>query len=177
MADIFRSIKMKSGASPCNTRIKPLEWGDVMQKANEERHSGMEDMLHDFLRTIPLFDTLDAEELSIVSKHIAIFEIERGDFLFKEGEVGDTVCFILKGSLDVVKRSDKNMIEIATLSKGWSVGEMSIVDASKRSATIKARQRSSLAALSREDFEAILESHPKSVRTQVSCMPFQTTAS
>ena len=132
-----------------------------MHKAREKGTSGVEKVLLDFLRKIPLFDTLDDDELVVIGKHIKIFELDHGDFLFKEGQVGKSVCFLLTGSLDVIKQTDKNMVEIATLAKGCTVGEMSIVGESKRSATVRARQHSSLASLSREDFETILNDHPR----------------
>ena len=132
-----------------------------MQKARKKMHTSNETLLHDFLRKVPLFDTLHDDEMAVVEKHITIFELDQGDFLFKERQAGDSVCFLLSGSLAVIKQSDSNMVEIATLSKGCTVGEMSIVGESKRSATVKARQTSSIASLSLEDFENILEKYPK----------------
>ena len=132
-----------------------------MQNPHEDMNNGIELMLLEFLRKIPLFDALDDDELVVVGKRISVFELDQGNFLFKEGQPGDSVCFLLNGSLDVIKQTEKNMVEIATLSRGCTVGEMSIVGESKRSATIKARKNSSLASLSREDFEKILEEHPK----------------
>ena len=132
-----------------------------MQDPQKKLNNSIDGIFHNLLRNVPLFDTLDKNELVIVGKHINLFEIDKGDVLFKEGEKGDSLCILLNGSLAVYKKTDKNMVEIATLSNGNSVGEMSIVAESKRPATVKGQFKSSLASLSRKNFEDILEKHPK----------------
>jgi CRP-like cAMP-binding protein len=80
--------------------------------------------------------------------------------VFEEGDRGDYVCFVVEGSLDVLKKSETGEeILISTLSKGRSIGEMSVIDDLPRSATIKARTKSTLLTLSRENFDYILAEH------------------
>ena len=115
-----------------------------------------------FLSEVPLFDSFKKEELSIIAKHMNSIGIEKGEYLFNEGEKGDYVCFVLEGSLDVMKKTENNeSIKIATLSKGHSIGEMSILDHTFRSATIKARETSKTVSLSLKDFELILSNYPE----------------
>jgi CRP-like cAMP-binding protein len=115
----------------------------------------------DLLREVPLFDGLETDELSIVSVLIHVFPIDKDEVLFREGEEGQYICFVLGGCLDVIKNSENDhSIEIATLTKGRTLGEMSIVDDIPRSATIKAREYSKLASLSFADFETIINDHP-----------------
>ncbi len=133
----------------------------MMQNPQKKLNNNVDSKSHSFLVNIPLFDTLDKAELTIVEEYIRTFEIDKGEFLFKEGEQGDFVCFVLNGNLGIIKKTDKSTVEIATLSKGCSVGEMSIIDESRRSATVRARRKTSLASLSQKDFEEILEKHPK----------------
>lgn len=83
------------------------------------------------------------------------------DIIFREGDPGDAVCFIIEGILDVVKgcATGKNVI-IAEFSKGRSVGEMSLIDDFPRSATVKARTDGQLVKLTKQGFESILKEHP-----------------
>ena len=70
------------------------------------------------------------------------------------------VCFISTGSLDVIKKNEKGQeIVIASLGRGRSIGEMAIVDDFPRSATVKARTRTTLLILTRSGFEKILNDH------------------
>jgi CRP-like cAMP-binding protein len=117
----------------------------------------------DFLMEMPLFDGLRGTELKIVAKHMNYFEIEKDEILFTEGDFGDYVCFILSGALQVTKKSPESGqdILIATLTKNRSIGEMSVIDDTNRSATVKAHSRSKIIALTKKGFDLILEDYPK----------------
>ena len=116
----------------------------------------------DFLVNIPLFDGLDSNELAIIANHMIFFNLSKGDLLFTEGDKGDYVCFIVEGQLEVIKKSSTGQdVVIATLSKGRSIGEMSIIDNTPRSASIKAQTDATLVALTGKGLDTILESHAK----------------
>ena len=132
-----------------------------MNSENENRSEAVNTRIIDFLLELPLFDSLHGEELGIVARHIVPFKLQENTFLFKEGERGDYVCFVLKGNVNIYKRSEKgrNML-IATLPKGSTIGEMAIIDETSRSATVKAPEEVHLLILSRKGFDEILENHP-----------------
>jgi len=116
----------------------------------------------DFLVNIPLFDGLDSNELVTISKHMIFFDLSKGELLFTEGDKGDYVCFIVEGQLDVIKKSATGQdVVIATLSTGRSIGEMSIIDNTPRSASIKAQTDATLVALTGKGLDTILENHAK----------------
>ena len=121
-----------------------------------------EDSFIDILSEVPLFDSFETNELSMLAKHMNFVGIDKDAFLFREGDKGDYVCFVLQGRLDVIKKTENNdTIKIATLTKGDSIGEMSILDQIVRSATIKACETSKVVSLSQNDFELILNDYPK----------------
>jgi len=122
----------------------------------------MKETIINFLIGIPLFDRLDAGELAIIADHMNYFKIKKGETLFSEGDRGDYVCFIAEGQLDVIKESaGGEAVVIATLSKGRTIGEMSIIDHTPRSATIKARTDALLVVLTGKGLDHILETHAK----------------
>lgn len=131
-----------------------------MEKSKVAAGGKMSDLIIGFLIYIPIFDKIIADELRLISKYMNVVEAEPGEIIFKEGEKGDYVCFVVNGSLDVLKKSEtgKNIV-ISTLSKGRSIGEMSVIDDSPRSATVKARTKSTLVTLSQEKLNIILEEH------------------
>ena len=137
---------------------------------NDSQNAGgdrMKDVISDFLTHFSFFDKLDNAELLVVAENIQLMEMEPGEVLFKEGEEGDTVYFVVGGELEVIKETvsgrevgiDKDVI--ATLSKGRSIGEMSVIDNSLRSATVKSLTKSILIALTLEGFDHICDEHPK----------------
>jgi len=115
----------------------------------------------DFLiLNIPILARLKDKELRTVEKYMNLIDVIPGQTVFKEGDRGDYVCFVVDGALDVVKESASGeSIVIATLSKGGSIGEMAVIDELPRSATIKARSKSTLITLSQENFNYILAEH------------------
>ena len=127
--------------------------------AQEEQHT----TIADFFMDIPLFSELKSHELGIVADHMNFFEIEEGEVLFKEGDQGDYVCFVLKGGLDVVKETGApgETVTIATITRKRSIGEMSVIDNTTRSATAIARSKTSLVSLPRKSFDTILDRYPK----------------
>jgi CRP-like cAMP-binding protein len=109
---------------------------------------------------IPIFAKLKGEELKIIEKCMNLIEVIPGETVFGEGDRGYYVCFVVDGSLDVLKRSENGEeIVITTLSKGRSIGEMAVIDELPRSATVKAKTKATLLTLSREKFNYLLEEH------------------
>lgn len=115
----------------------------------------------DLLINIPIFDKLKSDELKAVSRYMNFMDFEPRETVFNEGDRGDYVCFITKGALDVVKDNEKGkQVVITSLGRGRSIGEMSVIDDFPRSATVKAKTKTTLVILTRKGFEKILDDHP-----------------
>jgi len=121
------------------------------------------DSLVDFLMDIPIFADLDGAQLKILADHMTFFEIKTGEILFREGDPGDYVCFVVEGGLDVLKEGSETgkQVVIATVAPKRSIGEMSVIDRTARSATVKARVGTSLLSLPKKSFDDLLDSHPR----------------
>ena len=110
---------------------------------------------------MPLFDSFEQGELKIASTYIHTLEVKEKQIIFNEGDNGDSIFFVISGKLNVIKDSaSKNQVVITTLSTGKSIGEMSIIDETPRSAAVQADCDSVLLKLSKGDFETILKNHP-----------------
>ncbi len=131
-----------------------------MEKKVIPKNGKVSKLIIDFLIYIPIFDQLVSDELRIIARYMNIIDTEPGEIVFKEGEKGDYVCFIVDGVIEVIKKTERGKdIVISTLSKGRSIGEMSIIDDSPRSATLKSKTKSTLITLSQEKLNIILENH------------------
>lgn len=133
-----------------------------MTKENTPAGPSKETLI-DFLMDIPIFADLDGSQLKIVADHMTFFEVKKGEVLFREGDTGDYVCFVVEGVLDVLKesRDPAKQVVIATVSKKRSIGEMSVIDQTARSATVKARTDASLMSLPKKSFDNLLDTHPR----------------
>lgn len=114
-----------------------------------------------FVNNIQIFESLNSNEVSTMVKHMYFGKFEPGETVFCEGAVGKYVCFVVFGSLDVLKRNRVGEeVSIAVLHKGGSIGEMAIIDKSPRSATVKARTKATLLFIGRNEFDEILRRFP-----------------
>ncbi len=132
-----------------------------MGETNLEADRVMSQAIIEFLiLNIPILGTLKDKELMVIESYLNFIELTPGEIVFQEGDPGDYVCFVVEGSLDVLKKSESGEdIVISTLSKGRSIGEMSVIDDLPRSASVKARTKATLLTLSRENFDYILAEH------------------
>jgi len=116
----------------------------------------------DLLISIPIFDTLDSDELRLATRYMNLMDGKPGEIIFKEGDQGNYVCFVVEGALEVIKGVDtRHQVVIATLGKNRSIGEMAVIDDFPRSATVRAQKPSTLLILTRDGFDSILEEHPR----------------
>ena len=127
----------------------------------------MKEAITGFLVNFPFFASLNTEELGFVAEHLHFLEVNPDHVLFKEGEKGDSVYFVIDGELEVIKESVSgrrvgvDKVVIASLTKGRSIGEMSVIDNTPRSATVRTITRSTMVALSMGGFDLILEEYPR----------------
>lgn len=111
---------------------------------------------------VNLFDRIDSTHIRAIAEHMHPLQLDAGQWLFAEGETGDYVCFVVSGTLEAFKESQNGkLVSVSTMSRGRSIGEMALVDALPRSATIIAKSPCTLLALTRDSFEQILEERPR----------------
>lgn len=129
----------------------------------EHKKPSQQSKLLDIIMDIPFFAGLDNNQLAIVAKHMNYFEIKKGEILFKEGDPGDSICFVVKGALGVYKQSSipGEQMHIATISRNKSIGEMAVIDQYTRSATVLAGSDAEIVSLTKRGYDAILDENPK----------------
>ena len=76
-----------------------------MKENKTIQESNIKETIIDFLVYIRMFDKFEPNELEIVARYMNFIEINKDEILFREGDKGDYVCFVVDGTLDVVKQS------------------------------------------------------------------------
>jgi CRP/FNR family cyclic AMP-dependent transcriptional regulator len=61
-----------------------------------------------------------------------------GETICSEGDAANSMYVIQSGKVEVIKKTDRGEVTLATLNKGDFFGEMSLFDHRPRSATVKA---------------------------------------
>jgi signal transduction histidine kinase len=117
--------------------------------------------LQEILKQIPWFANFPSAELENIEQIGRILFVERDEYLFREGEPGDSLYLILSGLVEVV-RSDAHGAEtcFATLGTGQFIGELAIIDGGPRSASVRTKEPAQLFAILRHDFLSLLAKLP-----------------
>lgn len=85
--------------------------------------------------------------------------------LIRENEIGETAYIIQKGRVEISKDLDGRRVRLATVGPGDTVGEMSMIDDSPRSATAVALEDTEADEIHHEDFYEAMRTDPDVVVT------------
>ena len=116
------------------------------------------------LRTIPIFEHVQGDELSDVAALMTQRSVPSGYTLVTEGEAGDEMFILLEGRVRISKMTlDQDRYTVAVLDSETTpfFGELALLDQDRRSATIETVEDSELLVLSREDFDRFGDEHPR----------------
>ncbi len=83
-----------------------------------------------------------------------------GEYIVRQGEVGDCMFLVLSGELEVIRRSGGREFVIAMLNEGDFFGEMALVERENRSASVRAVGRAVLLKLDKETFLQRVQEEP-----------------
>ena len=114
--------------------------------------------LQDVLRSVPLFSDLSAEDLGRLASEATAATLEPGEALFAEGDQGDVAYVISTGDVEVLKTSGPRQVLLALRGEGDVIGEMALLDAAPRMATVRAKTTVELVAISKSSLDRLLES-------------------
>jgi CRP-like cAMP-binding protein len=112
------------------------------------------------LRSVPFFDALPAELLTILSRDAGLSEYGAGERVVQAGESGDTAYVVDSGRLAVLISDGKAERQVATFSPGDFFGEMSLLTGEPRSATVRAIDDARLVTIGSTSLRAALERAP-----------------
>ena len=107
---------------------------------------------------------LSEDEAGVLSGLMSARELADGDYLINEGETDDSLHILLEGKLEVVKHTGGGDVAgLAVLREGDLAGELSFVDGHEHTVGLRALCTTHVLSLKREDFEGIVDAHPKIV--------------
>ncbi len=115
------------------------------------------------LKSFPLLGRLSDEELGCLAEAMEERSFPAGTEILREGEAGDELFLLLKGSVDVLKTTpfgDRYITATLLDSYHCSFGEMALIDRGQRSATVRAKTDCRTLALGYDAFHRFCREHP-----------------
>ena len=150
----------QSDADPfvCEVATNKLEIGEPMDTI--ATLSIMERIL--LLRRVPLLADLSPADLKRVAAIATEHHFLDGEIIFEQDEPGDEMYVVVSGEVRVlVKNENHDDKEVARRKAGETVGEMSVISGSLRSATLAAAGDVHLLCLDQKSFEGLLRERPE----------------
>ncbi len=164
-----------------------------MNRLEEQLHSaGLQVVDHcerlatyspDLLEHSPLLEDFTAAEADVLAASMLLVRAAPGQVLIREGDAGDWMMLILKGTVDVTKRielrvnevdapsaggndvADPDKIEVtqsrvAVIQRGAAIGEMSMLDSGLRYTTCTAIEAVEAGVLGSHAIGLLIRDHP-----------------
>ena len=102
-----------------------------------------------------LVQTKVTSESNIQTQHF-----EPGDFIFRQGDLGNSVYVIEEGECDVLREQEGVQQHLATLRRGEYFGEMALLSDGTRNATVCACSSMDVLIIPKRDFNKLRQSVP-----------------
>ena len=94
----------------------------------------------------------------LAHKHARIYPA--GTSIFREGDIGDRVYFVLEGTVHIFTQQDGKRTGLNSLSEGEVFGELALLNQTPRSASVEAQSDVKVVELKPEVFCNLLEKYP-----------------
>lgn len=111
---------------------------------------------------IPIFNGISQEEMDQIVKYAFIKTFDPGYVLFRENLiVGQIMYVVLSGNVEISKKDTTGKDStVALLGTGACIGEMSLFEQEKRSASATIKDRAELLVMPKYNFDRMLQSRP-----------------
>src|SRR4051794_9653138 len=113
------------------------------------------------LAATEIFGEVEPRELQEVATVAVPRHWDRGEVIFREGDVGDT-CYLLRSGAILLTREhqDGRMVALAELRAGSLFGELAMFRGERRSATAEVIEAASALALLASDMQRLVRRNP-----------------
>jgi len=112
-----------------------------------------------FLTESPLFQNLDETERAQILIIGQVRSYKPNEVIFREGDPGDGLFIVVKGSVRISKQSVTGEEALAILEPHSFFGEMALIDFSPRAADAIANDETALFFIPLKELRSLIESH------------------
>jgi glucose-6-phosphate 1-dehydrogenase len=150
------------GATPADDfpNYARASWGpkaaaDLIEKDGRRWH---EVVTEEMLKKVAIFKDGDPLFLSQVALALRPRQAAAGETIIRKGDMGREMYLIARGEVEVLDDSGK---PVRTLKDGDFFGEIALLMAKERTATVRSKTPCDLFVLDKADFQRILRDHPQ----------------
>ena len=108
-----------------------------------------------------IFQGCSRKELEILKLHLHERHYLAGEIVFDEGEVGEGVYIVVSGKFSASRRGMLKKKKLGEILPGECIGEIALLEATPRLATVVAEEASVVLAMFRPELERLAEARPR----------------
>lgn len=114
------------------------------------------------LRNIPLFAGLPTARLKLIAYTSEVVRFEPGEVIVQQGDPADAVYIISEGEAEVwLQDADGHMMPLGTMARHTLFGETAVLCQSRRTATVRAKDRVATFKISAKVFLDLVRQSPE----------------
>ncbi|MBK8900451.1 MAG: mechanosensitive ion channel [Anaerolineaceae bacterium] len=133
----------------------------VPEDAHQQAVDARQAQLFAQMQSLDWLDVLSESQLQQLANRTAVATYTNGEFLVKQGEAGDSLFIITRGSVSVyVRATDGRSVFANILSAGDFFGEMSLLTGETRAASVRADEDTEVIIIDQEAFANVLTQDP-----------------
>jgi CRP-like cAMP-binding protein len=122
---------------------------------------GFLDEIREVFTALPLFDGFTPDDHEALCDYMTCYAAPSRKMVLNEGSAGDFLIIILTGSVNVLKNDVHGRQQIlARVGPGGFIGELSLVDGSRRFASCMTIEPTDLAVLTRTELARLMDERP-----------------
>ncbi|MCB0356053.1 MAG: cyclic nucleotide-binding domain-containing protein, partial [Bdellovibrionales bacterium] len=113
------------------------------------------------LGKIHILAKLNPQQMATLVNKVRQLKVNKGDKIFSQGDVSDSMYFIVSGAIDIILHDSKGDKSIATLKAKDTFGELGVVSEQGRSADAVAKEDTELFQVMKADVDKIIATVPE----------------
>ena len=113
------------------------------------------------LRTIPLFQRIEASKLRLLAFTSERVNFRPGDLVVEQGAIGDAAYIVLEGTAEVLVETPQGPLKVAELGRNDIIGEIAILIDVPRTATVRTTEAMTALRISKELFFRLVAEFPQ----------------
>ena len=111
-----------------------------------------------------LFGNVGPSALQELEPHLEWQHLRHGEALFKQGDPGDALFFVINGRLrEVIEDEDGSTRDVTEVVRGASIGEFALVTGESRTTSVYAIRDTDVVRFPNAVFERLLEKYPRTM--------------
>jgi CRP/FNR family cyclic AMP-dependent transcriptional regulator len=113
------------------------------------------------LLNVPFFEKLDEDQRRVLAAQSQTVRLPAGELVFSVGDPGDAIYIVTKGRAEVFfKDSTGQRIVLEHVTRGHFFGEISLLDAGPRTASVVATEDLEALRIDHNDLQALVRQYP-----------------